>query len=348
MSFRSFVRDLERAQRRAERNQGVRERAYARQERAVAVRQRELEKEAKALQKIEDAANARLEVARFENYLELLVSVHKQPGLAWDWQASAAAPPPPAPARQNKLEQWAAADRDEYVPGWLDRLFRRAERKAAALQEAVRLGREKDDANHAEATRKWKEAHAAWEHERAIGQRILARDHGAYADALEYAGAFDEVSAYGATVTVGHGSADAVIALVEIVDPEIVPTEILKLTASGKLSTKAMPKGHYWELYQDHVCSCALRVASEVFAALPVERVIVNTGTREISSTTGHPERVTHLAVHFAREQLARVNLERIDPSNCMSNFEHRTKFAKTTGFKPVEPITLDDQFVTT
>jgi hypothetical protein len=89
-------------------------------------------------------------------------------------------------------------------------------------------------------------------------------------------------------------------------------------------------------------------VASEIFAALPVSRVIVNTGTRQISSTTGHPELVTLLAVHFTRHQLAMLNLDRIDPSDSMNNFPNRMKFAKTTGFKSVDPITLADQFVTT
>ena len=146
----------------------------------------------------------------------------------------------------------------------------------------------------------------------------------------------------------GEAKPDAILLTAEITDDEIVPTEVVKQLASGKLSTKAMPSGQYWELYQDHICSCALRLGCEVFAALPVERAIINIGKSELSSATGHPELVTFLAVHFTRQQLARINLNAIDPSNSMTNFSHRMTFKKTKGFQPVDAITFEDQFVTT
>lgn len=348
MSWRSFARDLDRAHRRSVRYQQASQRAHVRQERDAARRQRELDKLMKERQKAEAAETAKLEVAEFENYLELLVSVHKQAGLAWDWQSSATALPPTAPTRSDEAERTARAARAAFVPGFFDRLFRQVDAKVAKLEGAIAAAQALDESVFVDATNKWRESHGAWEHERKVGQRVLARDGRTYAAALTYAGAFDEVSAYGASVTVTASTADAVVVHVEITDDEIVPTEVVKLTASGKLSSKAMPKGQYWDLYQDHVCSCAIRVASEVFAALPVDRVIVNTGSRQVSSATGHPELVTHLAVHFTRAELEKLNLDRIDPSDSMRNFSHHMQFAKTSGFKPVDPITLDDQFVTT
>ena len=293
-------------------------------------------------------ARAKLEVQQFENYLELLVSVHRQDGLSWDWNASATAPPPAEPTRSSQAEDAATRERQAYEAGFLDKLFRKVEKKHADLDAAIVAGRKADDDAYQGALRKWHDDHETWQREQALGSRVVARDPNVYSEALAYAGAFDEVAAYGADVAVGQCSEEAVTIQIAIRDPEIVPTEIVKLTASGKLSTKAMPNGQYWALYQDHVCSCAIRAASEALAALPVRRVIVNSGGTEVSSTTGHPEAVTHLAVHFTREQLAAINLERIDPSDSMTNFSHRMKFAKTKGFKPVDAITLDDQFVTT
>ncbi|MBI5161247.1 MAG: DUF4236 domain-containing protein, partial [Micrococcales bacterium] len=127
-----------------------------------------------------------------------------------------------------------------------------------------------------------------------------------------------------------------------------VPKEELKLTAGGKVSNKDMPAGRYWALYQDHVCSCAMRMARETFAVLPVSRAIVNVRATRLDSSTGHPGSVTLLGVNFLRDVVGRLNLATIDPSDSMKNFPHRMKFKKTAGFEPVEPLTADEQWVAT
>ena len=109
-----------------------------------------------------------------------------------------------------------------------------------------------------------------------------------------------------------------------------------------------MAAGKYWALYQDHVCSCALRIARETLAVLPVSRVLVNVRATRLDSSTGHPGVVTLLGVNIVREILGRLNLATIDPSDSMKNFPHRMKFKKTAGFEPVEPVTTDEQWVTT
>jgi hypothetical protein len=69
---------------------------------------------------------------------------------------------------------------------------------------------------------------------------------------------------------------------------------------------------------------------------------------RKTNSSTGHPELLTFLAVHFTRRAVANINLANIDPSDSMKNFQHRMKFKKTTGFENVEPVTTEEHWVTT
>jgi hypothetical protein len=45
--------------------------------------------------------------------------------------------------------------------------------------------------------------------------------------------------------------------------------------------------------------------------------------------------------VKIYRETLSRLNLDAIDCSDAMQNFEHRMKFLKTAGFQPVEKLEL-------
>ena len=348
MSWKSFARELERAQRRSVQRQ----KAYAR---AVAREDRERDRAWKAHQKREAArqkerakAVAAGEVAQYETYVEALQALHKQCSSSWDWEALVACPPPTEPARASTNEDHARSILAAYVPGFFEKLFGKGKTRRAELEASVSAGRHRDDELHQASLVQWQDEMASWQRHRDVGQRILQQDQAVYPEALDLTGAFDEVAQYGTAVRSGEARRDAVLLTAEITDDEIVPTEVLKQLASGKLSTKAMPKGQYWELYQDHVCSCAIRLACEIFSALPVNRAIVNIGKSQLSTATGHPELVTFLAVHFTRRQVEAINLEAIDPSDSMSNFSHRMTFRKTQGFQPVDAITFEDQFVTT
>ena len=48
-----------------------------------------------------------------------------------------------------------------------------------------------------------------------------------------------------------------------------------------------MPKGEFFELYQDYVCGVVLRIANEVLAILPVESVVVTACDDLLDASTG-------------------------------------------------------------
>jgi len=289
------------------------------------------------------------EVSRFENYLDLLVSVHKECGEAWDWHALANMGPPRPPERAAQHEAAAVAALDKYRPSFLEKLFGGEKKRRAALAEAVMRARASDDAAHGEAMRAYQAAHAAWHATASLAPRVLARDPSVYEYTLQHGAAFEELVAFRTHVALSAAEPDAVVLVCNLTtDDDLVPGEEVKLTAAGKLSTKPMPAGRYWSLYQDHVCSCALRAANEAFAVLPVSRVIVNIGAVQTNTRTGHQEFAVFLAAHFVRAVFTQLNLDKIDPSDSLRNFPHRMKFKKTAGFEPVLGMTLEEQWVTT
>ena len=79
--------------------------AERRQQRDAQRRLRELECQAKEQAKLSAVEQARLEVETFENRLEVLLSVHKEQGETWDWNAIAASLPPPCPQKNSRNEQ---------------------------------------------------------------------------------------------------------------------------------------------------------------------------------------------------------------------------------------------------
>ncbi len=323
-----------------------------RQRRAVdrdAVRRhRELQKIHREVTKQSAQAQAAYEVQEFENYLDLLVSLHKDRAEAWSWEAIVQAGPPAPPHPVTRNEAHARHQLQAYQPGFFERLFGGAKRHISQLELAFVQAQNQDRTEHAAHVQVYEASHALWSYRRALAGRLLARDTAAYWEALQHAGAFDELTSFQTQVAVTEAEPTAVVLTCQTASTSPVPTEELKLTAASKVSTKAMAAGRFWALHQDFVCSSALRAASEAFAVLPVDRVVVNVGSVQTNPATGHPEFFTAVAAHFARTTLLRLNLAQVDASDSMKNFPHRMKFKKSSGFEVVEPMTLQENWVST
>lgn len=341
MSWRQIIKAIEADARRQQRATASAERESMRQH-------RELQRREAEIAKYSEQVRARHDFDRFTNYLDLLVSVHKDCGMVWDWHAIAREEPPAHPLRTGHHEGVAQKALSDYKPGFLQKLFGGDKKQITALKRSVVQAHQTDDAEYLQAVQRHQQAYTAWNMRKTQAEHILARDVRAYPTVLHMVGALNELSAFQIQVALTATEPDAIAFSCHITDDQMVPRDELKLSAAGKLSEKPIPTGRYWELYQDHVCSAAIRVARETFAVLPLSRVLVNIGPVRMNTSTGHLEAITYLAVHFTRDALGRINLANIDPSDSMKNFHHRMKFKKTTGFEPVEPITLDENWIST
>ena len=67
--------------------------------------------------------------------------------------------------------------------------------------------------------------------------------------------------------------------------------------------------------------------------------MIVHAVDKVLNPATGNDEEVTILSVRIKRDAMAVLNFERIDPSDCVENFECNVKFRKTAGYAPVDRI---------
>jgi hypothetical protein len=320
--------------------------AQRRAERESLRRRRELLAQANTIARYEEQQRAAHEVAVYENYLEVLTSVHKESWSPFDWNRIATNPPPQEPQYWGRHEGAARQAAAAYQPSLTERMLGTEASKRRELNEAIERARYADANEYQAAMEQHRAALASWQWYGTVARGMLQRDVAAYKAVLDYLSPFDDLQELDTTVSLEEAEPDVVVFTCLVKDAEVVPSEEIKLTASGKISTKDMPKGRYWELYQDHVCGCAIRVARDTFALLPVPRVVVNVATPALDRSTGHIQPTTILAVSFLREVLARLNIDACDPSDSMVNFDHRMKFKKTTGFDPVEAITTSDQFV--
>jgi len=309
------------------------EAAARRQQREEQKRQRELERRAKQQAKLSALEQARLEVETHENQLEVLLSVHKQQGEAWDWLAVASSLPPVAP-KNNGYHELRARQRLELAAGQDD---------ATIVLSRARL---EDEQEYQNAIRQHAAESADWEKMTRLSRRVLVGESKAYLEALVELNPFEEIAHLGSSLNFIVHSPSLLECQIKVNGREAIPAEIKTLTATGKVSVKAMPKGRFHELYQDYVCACVLRIAREVLALLPVDAVLVTATADELDSRTGRVTEQPVLSAAFPRVGMLDLNFERLDPSDAVDSFLHRGDFKasrKSGAFEPVTPLTPAD-----
>ncbi len=317
--------------------------ATRRAEREAKKRQRELERRRKEMAKAEARQQAEYEVELFENEIDRLLSVHKDEPETWNWKKLSEAPDPPPPADDGPLERAAREALANYKPGFFENLFGGAKKKIAELEAQIQAGRKNDAINLSAARRRHEEEGAQAEAQRAFARRMLDGDTDAYTQALTEINPFEEISELGASISFPLVEPKRISVRVQARGEGVVPAEEHKLTATGKLSTKAMAKGRFYEIYQHYLCGCALRIARELFALLPLDEALVNVVTVGVDSRTGHDTDETLISVIMPRSQFSKLNFKRLTPPASMELFEHRMQFRKTAGPKPVKALTFDN-----
>ena len=281
----------------------------------------------KAEQKATELQENTLKAEEAANYIDVIKSVHKECENDMDWEAVLSSPPPFVKGQPGPREIEAQKAIDDYKPGLAGKLFGDAkarEKLATALDEAKKI-----DAQE----------FADWQDSYKFAQRIIDGDIDAYLEAIEEANPFEDLVEYGSDFEFGTDDPSVMETEFRVKADEVVPKTTVTVLKSGKLSEKELTKTAYYDLMQDYVCSCAVRLAREIFAVLPVGGVIVHAVDTVLDTSTGNDEETTILSVLFEREKFERANFDRIDPSDFVNSFTCNMKFTKTAGFKPVKRL---------
>jgi hypothetical protein len=312
--------------------------AARRAERENHRRAREADRMYKAQQKQKVLADASQDYQSFTNYIDVIQSVHKGDIEPIEWELILEEPQPEKPILQHTHEERAKLVKSRYVPSFFDKLLGRTKKKVEHFEREMVIGASRDKSIHEAELKKHTEALNDWNKLQLIAKGVLNREIEAYRDALVYFNPFSEISALGSNLNLriepNHIEVD-----VYVNNTDIIPNYVLTLTSTGKLSRKNMPIARFNELYQDHVCSCVLRIAREALAHLPVKFVVVNAMGNLLNSKTGRVEEQAVVSVAVYPETFQYINFESVDPSDCMSNFIHNMRFSKNAGLAPVQKI---------
>jgi len=308
--------------------------SYARQERAARRVARELAQQQKERAKLDEQAQARLEVESFENRIDQLTSLHREVGPSWDWARVACSLPPMPPLKharhEFKVRQnyafWAADKQSGFEAA--------VESACAADQEEYRLAQEA----HGALTAKWEKLVT-------LAGQLSRRDMAGYRQALEEHSPLVELAELGSEMEFEVHSASVLKCVLTTNGQAVVPSVTKSLTSSGKLSEKATPRSRFHEIYQDYVCGAVLRVMREIFALLPVDHLLVTAVAPVLDAGTGLTSGQPVLSVLASRQDLAPVQWEHVDPSDAVDRLLHRGDFKasrKSGAFVPIEPLRAD------
>ncbi len=292
-----------------------------------------LQKELKENRKLLEKDAAALEVQAFELQIAVLKSVHKEIPNVWEWDKIINQPSPVKPTETYHNEERAINDYNNYVPSLIDKIFFRTKSKLNKLKENIEIEKKKDKKINTDRIETYNNLLSEYEGNVELAKKILNGDLEAYFEAIYAADPFNDIYDIGSVIKVNL--IDKYTTYVDFFSNihQIVPSEKKTLTKTGKVSVKNMPKKEYYELYQDYVCGCTLRIGRELFALLPLNLIII----------TAHSEELPILSVALERDIFLKLNFEMLYPSDSLVNFKHNMKFKKTEGFFPIEPLNIPD-----
>jgi len=309
-------------------------------ERDAKRRQRELEKRQKELQKMQAIERATFEVEQYENYIEVIQSVHKETS-GYSWQSLSNVKMPEEPRNACLRETKAQNEIDNYSPGFFEKLLGKTELKRNELNSKLKNAIKLDKEEYEKTVSIWQEETKEYNQIKACFEGLKNGDRMAYKEWITNIQPFKEIEGLGTRVSLDFEPQSIIVSIVGN-SIEVVPELSKSLLKTGKLSEKKLSATKRNEIYQDHLVSCSLRVARELFETLPIERLIINTECKLLNTSTGYMEDSVILSVLYVRDTLEGLNYEMIDPSDSLVNFVHNMKFKKTKGFEAVEKVSVE------
>ena len=298
-------------------------------------RNSELKSMQSQIDKFDQLQKNKLEVEMYENKLEMIQSIHKECDEDFNWNGIAQTPAPfdLSNGEIGKNERKALSDLENYKPSFFNKLLKNEEIKRDELEKAVTVAKEKDKTEYEE-----------WKSLNLLANEVLNRNMSLYLPIIEEMHPFDDLLEFGSGFEFFIYEPNWLEIDFDVNTETVVPKEIKSLTTTGKVSTKQMPKGKYFEIQQDYICSCVIRMARDLFALLPIDYVVINALDNRLDTSTGISKKEVILSVKIEKKKLSSMYLDFIDPSDSMNRFECNMNFKKLSGLQPVDRLIERDE----
>ena len=156
-----------------------------------------------------------------------------------------------------------------------------------------------------------------WKYYHSLAPKVLAGDIDTYLQLIYEVNPLDDLLFYGKNFEFGTDDSRKI-------EVEFTVNEATLSDLHNKCTVT-----EYNDLFQDFVCSTAIRIARDMFALLPVSNTIVHSVFDDSLI----------LSVNFDRKTLSSIKFGYIDPSDTMAKFKCNMDFDINTGFFEVERV---------
>jgi hypothetical protein len=275
-------------------------------------------------------------IRNYNEYIESLLSIHKECSESLNWECYATEPEPKLPVRQSAKQDEAEYHYKIYKPSILDIVLVQNKKKLKDLFNKIELAKQADDRIYNAVLKEFKNNVDDWKKIQDITKGISEADPLAYKNAIDFFDPFSQISHLGTQLGCEVFS-DHITVNMYVNAEEVIPNYVLSQTPSGRLSNKKLTVSKFNEIYRDYVCGCALRVARETFALLPVRFVFLNTFAGISNNGTGQVESKAILSVRFDPYNLKALNFDTESCHDALIKFPRHMKFTKAHGFSGIE-----------
>jgi hypothetical protein len=314
--------------------------AVRRADRVQQQHNREAARRYKLQEKTQQLQNAASAESDWKSYVNVLKTLHIDHSDMINWDTISDEPKPMEPIREFKQEEMAKWQLDIFQPSFFDKLLGLTEKKIKNLTDLLEQARKRDKSIHEAKLSNFASELKDWNVMQSIALGIKRKDVQAYKDALDFFKPFDEISQLGKELRLNLNEEYIDIEFDTFADG-IIPTFELSLTSTGKLSRKDMSLTKFNDLYFEHICSCAIRIAKEISILFPVSHIVITVISKDLDKATGHNANSAVLSFLTTPDKIEQLNLETIQPSETIKSFIHNLKFTKSNGFSPVPKIDI-------
>lgn len=293
-------------------------------------RNNELKRLQKEQAKMEELERNRLEVELYENKIDMIQSIHKECDQSVNWiQLENSLPPFRFNEGEKGINELDAIQKlENYKPTFFGKILGKQEKETNKLKENIEIAKKEDE-----------EEYKSWKNLVEVAKRINKQDIDTYFEVIDEFRPLDDLLEFGSGFEFFIDEPSWLEVDFDVNTDTVVPKEIKSLTKTGKVSTKQMTKSKYYDIQQDYICSCTLRIARDMFALLPIDYIVINALDDRLDTTTGKYNKEVVLSVKIDKDKLLNLNMDLIDPSDSMSNFECNMKFKKIGGLNIVDRI---------
>ena len=218
---------------------------------------------------------------------------------------------------------------EENRPGLFARVFKKGDFEDKS-KEVLEEARKMDE-----------ELYTAWQNNRIIADKMLHDDKESYLEVLEDLKLSEELGHYVRNMDFSYTDHDSLKVDMILSIDDFIPEEYKALTPTGKLSIKKYTKTDYYDIANQFVSGLVFRTARNLLNILPVEDVLVNVWETEKNKYSGVDESKRILSILIDRNTFRKLNLEKVNPFDALTNFRHEVEFVKTRGFKEVDELKI-------